>query len=258
MPVKFSNTADEYSEHIKALVYGAAGIGKTVLCATAPTPIIISAEAGLLSLAHKNIPAIIINNRKDCNDAYDWCSRSKEAKQFQTVCLDSLSEISEVLLADEKRLTKDPRQAYGVMNDEMTILIRSFRDLPGFNVYFSCKLRKIVDDSTGMTSYMPGVPGQGLLQQLPYYFDEVFAMRMGKLADGTTYRYLQTQPDIQWDAKDRSGMLNAIEQPDLSVVFNKIREGINVKRDVGKIPELAQLTPEELEEAAASSAASEW
>ena len=55
MAIKFSSTKQTV-EHINCLVYGEAGIGKTTLCATAPSPLIISAEAGLLSLKKHDIP----------------------------------------------------------------------------------------------------------------------------------------------------------------------------------------------------------
>ena len=51
MALKFTTTNQAAQLHgVKALVYGPSGAGKTTLCATAPAPIIISAEAGLLSL----------------------------------------------------------------------------------------------------------------------------------------------------------------------------------------------------------------
>ena len=39
MAIKFTTTA-QATEHVKCLVYGEAGIGKTVLTSTAPKPII--------------------------------------------------------------------------------------------------------------------------------------------------------------------------------------------------------------------------
>ena len=45
---------------IKCLVYGRSGIGKTHLCATAPTPIIVGAEGGELSLREQDVPLIQI------------------------------------------------------------------------------------------------------------------------------------------------------------------------------------------------------
>ena len=47
-------------------------------------------------------------------------------------------------------------------------------------------------------------------------------MRIGKDSKGKKYRYLQTQPDYSWTAKDRSGKLDEQEKPNLSHIFDKI------------------------------------
>ena len=66
------------------------------------------------------------------------------------------------------------------------------------------------------------MPGAKLGGQLPYLFDEVFRLNIGRTPEGVEYRYLQTRPDFQSDAKDRSGCLDAMEQPNLTAVINKI------------------------------------
>jgi hypothetical protein len=206
-------------------VYGEAGSGKTVLASTAPTPIIISAEAGLLSLRHSDIPVIVIHSIDDLNEAYNWCSTAPEAAQFETICLDSITEIAEVVLATAKRLAKDPRQAYGDMIEKMTTVIKAFRDLEGKHVYMSAKMEPQKDDLTGIVKYSPSMPGAKLGTQLPYLFDEVFRLGVAKNEEGGFYRFLQTAPDLQYVAKDRSGALEPWEQPDLSSIINKIKGG---------------------------------
>lgn len=212
---------------IKILVYGDAGIGKTVLCETAPKPIILSAESGLLSLAKKDIPVILIKTVDDLTEAELWFRTDKRAKHFSTVCIDSITEIGEVVLANAKKQVKDPRQAYGELITQMTDTIKAFRDLKGFNVYMSAKQEYYKDEITGSSGFRPAMPGAQLGQQLPYLYDEVFCMRMGKTTDGKDFRYLQTQPDIQYKAKDRSGVLDAMEQPNLTKIFNKILKGVS-------------------------------
>lgn len=207
---------------VKVLVHSRAGIGKTTLCATAPSPIIISAEAGLLSLAHLELPVIEIANMADLVDAYRFLSSSADAKKYDTACLDSISEIAEVVLASEKGKTRDPRKAYGEMQDQMYSLVRAFRDIPEKHIYFSAKQAAVKDDFTGVTLYGPSMPGQKVGPALPYFFDEVFALDVARGEDGKVYRFLRTQPDVQYDAKDRSGALDPIEPPDLSHIFNKI------------------------------------
>lgn len=210
---------------VKVLVYGKAGHGKTRLCETAPQPIIISAEAGLLSLRHTDIPVIEIATIQDLDDALAWAKDSAESKQFWTICVDSISEIGEVVLSNAKKSSKDPRQAYGELIDKMGTIIRGFRDLPGKHVYISAKQEVIKDDFSGLSTYGPGMPGSKMGPAMPYFFDEVFRLGIGKLQDGSEYRFLQTRPDMQYDAKDRSGCLDMLEPPDLSGVFNKIIAG---------------------------------
>ena len=207
---------------VKCLVYGAAGVGKTRLVATAPAPLLISAEAGLLSLRQHDIPVITITDLQTLHQVYMWILQSSESRQFHTICLDSISEIGEVCLAAAKKQFKDPRQAYGDLIDRMMLLLRNFRDLPNRHVYMSAKMEAYKDDATGSVRFQPSMPGQKVGPAMPYLFDEVFHMGVAKNDEGVDYRYLRTQVDFQYDAKDRSGTLDPFEPPDLTHIFNKI------------------------------------
>jgi hypothetical protein len=220
--LKFTTTAEaSVGQGVKMLVYSPAGYGKTVLASTLPTPLILSAEAGLLSIRHTNIPVITIETYSDLLEAYQFVATSEHAKGFESVALDSISEIAEVVLTNAKATVKDPRQAYGSMNEQITELIRKFRDLPGKHVYFSAKQDR-EKDSDGLMLYGPAMPGKTLTQGIAHFFDEVFALGIGELADKTTYRFLRTRPNPQFNAKDRSGALDEFEEPDLSKIINKI------------------------------------
>lgn len=221
MAIKLTTTKKS-ATHVKALCYGDAGAGKTVLAATAPKPIIISAESGLLSLSHLNIPVIEVSSLEDVKDAYEFITESEDAKDFETVCLDSITEIGEVMLSQYKKEDKDPRKSYGALADHMSQLIRSFRDLEGRHVYFSAKMVRIEDEYTGISTFRPMMPGKTLVNGLPFFFDEVMALRIGEEDNGNKYRYLQTEPDAQYTAKDRSGTLDLIERPDLTHMFDKV------------------------------------
>ena len=62
---------------VKVLVYGPAGIGKTTLCQTAPRPLIISAEGGMLSLRKVSIPVLEVNEIGDLNDIFLWLTTNR-------------------------------------------------------------------------------------------------------------------------------------------------------------------------------------
>lgn len=208
---------------IKVLVYGQAGAGKTCLCATTPDharTIILSAEAGLLSIIGADIAVIEIKSIQDLMNAYHWLATDPQGQSYDWICLDSVSEMGEVILSAAKKTVKDPRQAYGEMQEKMEDMIRAFRDLPR-NVYFTAKLESYQDD-TGVVRYQPMLPGKKLGQALPYFFDEVFFLRVEKNADGEPVRYLQTTPDIKYHAKDRSGRLSEREVANLAHIQQKI------------------------------------
>lgn len=207
---------------VKMIVYGRAGRGKTRLCATCPNPVILSAEAGLLSLAGVNLPYIEIKNFSELRDAYVWATSSTEARQFETICLDSISDIAETCLSFHQEKNKDGRKAYGEMIKQMNDEIRKWRDLKGKHVYMSAKEGRIKDDVSGLILNGPMMPGDKLAQNVPYFPDEVFQIGIENQGMAGQYTYLRCQPDFQNDAKDRSGKLNAIEEPHLGKIIQKI------------------------------------
>ena len=235
-------TANEATDvgGVKSLVHGGSGSGKTVLMATMPSPLLISAESGLLSLRKANLERLIaagvfqpgtvdldvkvikVSNVDDLTQAHAWCKQHAYSSGFRSIGLDSISEIMEQVLSNAKAQVKDPRQAYGELIEKGSMLVRAFRDLPGLNVCVAAKQEPMKDEMSGVTRYGPSVPGSKLGPSLPYFFDEVFALRIGKQQDGKEFRYLQTQPDLQYEAKDRSGMLAPMEYPHLGAVFSKV------------------------------------
>jgi len=222
MAIKLTTTADAARDNgVKAIVYAVAGAGKTTLAATfGEIPVIvISAEAGLLSLRDHDIPVIEITSVKDIEEAYSFLTETDEGKAFKAIVIDSISELAETLLASEKAINKDGRAAYGELNTKMMELLRAFRDLQGRHVLFISKLEKVKDEMSGSVLYGPSMPGARLGQSLPYLTDLVFAIRLDKDSDGNTIRYLQCQPDFSWQAKDRSGKLPQFFPPDMRKVI---------------------------------------
>lgn len=220
MAVKLQTTRNVSANGLKCLVYGAAGAGKTTLIKTMPKPLILSAEGGLLSLADVDIPYIEVGDMETLKEAYAYARDS----EYETIALDSLSEIAEVVLNAEKKTAKDPRQAYGALQDVMGEMIRAFRDLPGKHVLFTAGLEKAIDEQ-GRVMYAPSMPGNKLGQSLPFFFDLVFALRAEKGKDGAVVRALMTETDGLWQAKARTTAerrLDPYEAPDMSAIIAKL------------------------------------
>lgn len=223
MPFTIQSTASIITRGVKVLVYGKAGVGKTRLSMTAPAPLILSAEAGLLSLRQYNLPFIEIQSIYTLREVYQWVAQSHESRQFVTIVLDSLSEIIEQILEFEKTRTKDPRKAYGEIITQGIQLVRGFRDLPDRNVVLICKEEWSKDDATGMMYNQPSFPGQKLAPALPYYPDEIFQYCVfTNQQTKQRIEALRCWPDQTNIAKDRSGALNEWEEPHLGKIFAKI------------------------------------
>ena len=228
MAISLRMTSDVAMSGVKILVYGQAGAGKTTLIPTLPAPIVLSAEGGLLSIKDSNLPYIPIATMDDLREAYAFLRESEEAKAFQSVAIDSISEIAEVVLNAEKKRTVngklvDPRQAYGATQEQMADLIRAFRDLPEKHVYMSAKLEKTTDEM-GRVMYSPSMPGQKLGQAMVFFYDFVFALRVEKDAENNSIRALMVESDGLWQAKQRGGKLGAWESPDLGAIIKKVSE----------------------------------
>ena len=220
MAISLKRTGQLKNEGVRVLVYGQAGAGKTSLIRSLPNPLVLSAEAGLLSIQDADLAYIEIKTIEDLREAYSYIV-GEGAASFESIALDSISEIAEVILNAEKKATKDPRQAYGAMQEQVSDLIRAFRDIPGKHVYMSAKLEKSQDEM-GRLLYAPSMPGNKTGQQLPYFFDEVLALRVERDAEGNVQRALMCDSDGLWQAKDRSGKLAAWEAPDLGAIIEKI------------------------------------
>lgn len=232
---------------VKILVYGNAGMGKTVLMATLPMPfIIVSTENGLLSLSVKNLTKIfiglgldeasaaaraemvkrqrvlVVRNGLQLKRAYEWLI--SHMSEFASLGWDSSSETAEVMLIASKSVKADGRQAYGEVADLISEYFKKFRDhLPGKHVCVIAKEGSTKDEVTGGMKWGPDFPGKQLGPQSPYWMDETFRIAVATdPASNQPFRYLQTQPNEQFIAKDRSGLLDQFERPDLSFLIDKI------------------------------------
>ena len=221
MAINLKKTGGMSADGVKLLVYGAAGAGKTSLIKTLPNVIVLSSEGGLLSIQDADLPYLEITNMESLKGAYEWLTSSDEGQSFKSVAIDSISEVAEVVLNYEKKTNKDPRAAYGAMQEQIADIIRAFRDLPGRNIYMSAKLEK-TQDEMGRVLYAPSMPGNKTGQSLPYFFDLVLALRVEKDAEGVTQRALMCDSDGLWLAKDRSGKLSPWEPADLGEIIAKI------------------------------------
>jgi hypothetical protein len=195
-----------------------------------PDSIIAFSEPGLLSIRKFNGAGVITDTYAKMKDYWYWAVGSAEARQFQTKCADSLSQMAEIILAEEfarqatggKGNNTDPRNAYGEMAKKMMDLMNIIYFAPNFQSALIAKEGAI--EFADETKARPYFPGKELNIRIPHLFDSVWRVETLKAPIGAFLagqRVIRTRENYAAFARDRSGNLAELEPADLNMLFNK-------------------------------------
>lgn len=205
---------------VKAITFGGPGSGKTPLTNTAPRPVLCVTEPGMLTMRNSNIPTWDAYTPQRIDEFFDWLSRSNETKNFDTVCVDSISQMAELFLTRELERWKDGRKAYGEMSRHVMEILNGLYYMPQKHTYLIAKEGMI--EIGGTTKRKPYFPGQDLNIKVPHMYDEVWHIGLtnvpGQVKPVVAIRTVETFDTF---ARDRSGRLNEFEFPNLAALFEK-------------------------------------
>lgn len=245
--MNIENTLDSTSSAIKIVIAAEAGNGKTTLAATIKEKtLVISAEAGLLSLRGKNVDYVELQKYKNAEgvevlvqkadrikrliEIYQYVLKPETMAKYDWLFIDSLSEINQNMLEfiesqEEFQGPKNTIKKFGELSSRMRSLCKSFRDLPHYNVAFSALVKSETDNDNRVLMKID-MTGK-FAEVLPSLFDEILYLgvtnEIGE--DGRNIRQILTQKtDRITFPKDRSGRLARIEPADLGLIAEKIRK----------------------------------
>lgn len=222
MNIRDLRPASEFAKcyGVKMLAYGPPGEGKTPLINTAPRPVVAMIEPGFASMRTSSVPTWDATTPERCDEFFKWVFGSAEVKNFDTICIDSVSQMAEMYLKWAKTKSRDGRAVYGIMAEKVMEQMDGIFAMKNKHAYLVCK--QSFKDGGETTFMRPYFPGQELDVRIPHLFDIVAHIAKanvpGMNTPVTAIRCVGT-PNIR--ARNRFGTLNEFEPPDLSALFNK-------------------------------------
>jgi len=224
IPVQWTDAV----EHLRCfvMVYGAPGTGKTHLISTAPSPFILSAEGGMLTLKKMmrllgvRFPYWQIDSFDRLKWALDELLKPEYAA-IQTVCGDSITELAKVFLRQTKQVNSHGMKAYGEMQEMMDVILTLFRHYPK-HVYLTAQ-EEVYQVEDGLMKAGPSFPGKAVQKDIGYIPDFVFRAEIHTDPNtGQPQFWLRCKATNQHTAKDRSAILQQWEPPNLTEIFGKV------------------------------------
>lgn len=241
---------------VKALILGPAGVGKTSLLRTvdSSSTLFIDLEAGDLAVSDVQLSIVKPRTWQECRDIAVltagpdpsvprdtlYSEQHYEAvygdvgdafAAYDTLFVDSITVAARLCFkwceqqpeCKSRNGDTDTRSVYGLHGREMLKWLSHLQHARSKNVIFVCLLDQKEDDF-GRATFSAQIEGQKASRELPGIVDELITMAIIRPAEGEPYRAFVTNPDNEWGypAKDRSGRLNGLEEPDLGKLITKL------------------------------------
>ena len=225
---------------VKAVIFGGPGSGKTPLINTAPRPLLLITEPGMLSMRSSQIPACEAYSMAAVDEFFKWFFESKETDGFDTLAIDSMSEVAELIVAEKMgQTTKNGLPAHGLkahgeMAEKVMSQCRKLYLLRHKNVVLIAK-QTLVENGRQTLLQNNQVVVEPVLQKRPYFPGVVLNVKVPHLFDMVMHlgdatvpgqtkpvRALRTNETPEIFSRDRSGLCDELERPDLTYLFTKI------------------------------------
>lgn len=252
--------SSEYGQHVRMLVAGQPGSGKTRFAATAPNPVFANARGGLMSIAEKGVRYINITSEAEMLqmklmlDGFGMDVEQHFHGPVETLVIDTLDEFQRILLSE--RLTSMKRSEttaadWGWLSQRMHTIVEGLCKLP-MHIIFVTHLKEITDGATGQLWYKPSLQGS-FCDQVSQYVDFSLLVQAQHFSSGgpqlieelgrdpylsedeavhIDYRFVRTYPSSMFEwIKDFSGALPPEMQLNFNDDFGIIQQHIDAKRD---------------------------
>jgi hypothetical protein len=234
---------EEAEPHVKVLIYGRNGQGKTRTAAAAPKPLIIDInEHGTRSVkSYKGAEVFQVRRWEDITWAY-WMLREGE-HEYETVILDTVTAMQNLCMrqvlgeAEDRDPNREPsmpdRRSWGKLGELMKPVFLDFRNLP-MHVVFIAQERAIENEEEAIVEHVPNLSpsirdvATGSVDIIGRVFQREVrvANKRAKKEEKAWETRMLVGPHDEFVTKDRTGALGRIvRQPSINkiieVAFNE-------------------------------------
>ena len=210
--------AKEFAQRfgIKCVVFGPPGSGKTPMVNTAPRPVLLATEPGLLSMRNSNVPTWLAPTTDKIDEFMKWFEHSSEAKNFDTLAIDSSSQMCDIALDMAKKKSSHGLQQYGIMAEYVMPYMKRLYFMPQKHMYLIAK-----EEVSPLGLRRPYYPGKQLPTDIPHLYDCI--LRIAKAQVPNVGEQLAFQCNGTYDvlARNRTGNLADFEPPDFGALVKK-------------------------------------
>lgn len=226
--------ASAVQERVSTFVYGPGGSGKTRFCATFPKPYFIVTERipRGLEVAARDIPYVKVETFEDLLLVFNQIEAGKRAVGCESICLDSLSDITPLVCDYVLRKAGKPRMAlqeWGFAVDHLRSLIRTFTATLSDRFYVCLTALATVqkDDLTGEILGLPETIGR-FAQVVPAMFDLALYSEQTVVFDPVSKQskptwLLHSVSHGRFKAKDGIGFMDVTEPNDMGALIAKYK-----------------------------------
>lgn len=218
------NTQDPAAKPpVAMVVYGEGGTGKTTFSSTSPKPVLADIEGGSKYFGLRGIK-MDVGHIKTWSDFKEFCSFVKENNNYETVVIDPIGELMEllkthmILTGNKKNVQSDgnPTMAgWGWMKDEMRRYLKGLLKI-GKNILIIAHVEEPKDEDRMLKR--PKLMTK-LSDELVNMVDVVGYMTMATGQDGESKRVILVDAKSdKYVAKDRTGQLGGVIEPDFSKI----------------------------------------
>ena len=204
---------------VKSLIYGPPGSGKTPTFNSAPRPLLLACEPGMLSMKGSTVPTYQAHTSEAVKEFFKWFFNSSETKNFDTIGVDSVSQMCDIFLQQALKTNKHGLQAYGEMAEEVMDILRPLFFMKQKHCYLIAK--QTLNRENGIDVKFPYFPGKQLPTEIPHLYDMILHLGIHNVPGMGQVRSFQCSQSIDTLARDRSGKLNEYEPPDFNVIVGK-------------------------------------